>query len=125
MQYPIYSPDIQPYTTSVRKAIDDGWISSQGEFISKAEKACVNVIGSPYVVLVNNGTSATHLLYKSLKYKYPNIQRIYVPDYVFVAVWNCALYEYTPEQISVLKMNPKTLNMCEDEEYLLSITDCP
>lgn len=121
MQYPIYSPDIQPYTTSVRKAIDDGWISSQGEFISKAEKACVNVIGSPYVVLVNNGTSATHLLYKSLKYKYPNLQRVYVPDYVFVAVWNCALYEYTPEQISVLKMNPKTLNMCEDEDYLLSL----
>jgi perosamine synthetase len=121
MKYPIYTPDIAPYTTSIQKAISDGWISSQGEFISKAERICSEQIGSPYCVLVNNGTSATHLLYKSLKFKYPNLRRLYVPDYVFVAVWNCALYEYQPHQISVLKIDPTTLNMCEDEEYILSL----
>lgn len=121
MKYPIYTPDIAPYTSSILKAISDGWISSQGEFIAKAEKLCSSLLGSPYVVLVNNGTSATHLMYKALKFKYPHIQKIYVPDYVFVAVWNCALYEYGPEQISVLKMNPTTLNMCEDEDYIRSL----
>lgn len=110
MKYPIYSPDIQPYTKSVEKAIADGWISSQGEFIEKARVEASRVLGSPYVVLVNNGTSATHLLYKSLKFKYPEITKIYVPDYVFVAVWNCALYEYSPEQICVLPTDPVTLN---------------
>jgi perosamine synthetase len=121
MKYPIYTPDIAPYTSSIHKAISDGWISSQGEFIAKAEKACAKLLGSSHVVLVNNGTSATHLLYKSLRFKYPHLQRIYVPDYVFVAVWNCALYEYRPTQISVLRMNPATLNMCEDEDYIRSL----
>lgn len=121
MKYPVYTPDIQTYTTSIHKAIDDGWISSQGEFIAKATEVCKQRLGVPYVVLVNNGTSATHLLYKALRFKYPAIARIYVPDYVFVAVWNCALYEYEPCQISVLKTNPDTLNMCEDEDYVQSL----
>lgn len=110
MQYPIYTPDISRYTTSIHKAIADGWISSQGEFIEKARNTASAVLGSPYVVLVNNGTSATHLLYKALKFKHPNLRRIYVPDYVFAAVWNCALYEYPPEMISVLPTDPVTLN---------------
>jgi perosamine synthetase len=121
MRYPIYTPDIAPYTSSIQKAISDGWISSQGEFIPKAERVCSKLLGSPYVVLVNNGTSATHLLYKAIKFKHPHIDRIYVPDYVFVAVWNCALYEYKPDQISVLKMDSNTLNMCVDEEYICSL----
>ena len=121
MKYPIYTPDITPYTSSILKAISDGWISSQGEFIAKSEKMCSSLLGSPYVVMVNNGTSATHLLYKALKFKHPQIQKVYVPDYVFVAVWNCALYEYDSEQLSVLKMDPHTLNMCEDEDYIRSL----
>jgi len=91
MHYPIYTPDISRYTTSIHKAIADGWISSPGEFIEKARTVSSAVLGSPYIVLVNNGTSATHLLYKALKFKHPNLRRIYVPDYVFAAVWNCAL----------------------------------
>lgn len=110
MQYPVYTPDISKYTGSLQKAIQDGWFSSQGEFLTKAREEASRILGSPYVVLVNNGTSATHLLYKSLKFKYPNLQRIYVPDYVFVAVWNCALYEYPPERISVLPTDPVTFN---------------
>lgn len=121
MRYPIYTPNIQPYTTSIHKAIADGWISSQGEFLEKSRAKCSELLGVPYVVMVNNGTSATHLLYKALKYKYPTLSRIYVPDYVFVAVWNCALYEYDPSMISVLKMDPTTLNMCVDEDYIQSL----
>lgn len=121
MRYPIYTPNIKPYTTSVHKAITDGWISSQGEFIEKSREKCSELLGVPYVVMVNNGTSATHLLYKALKYRYPSLLRVYVPDYVFVAVWNCALYEYKHSEISVLKMDPTTLNMCVEEDYLLSL----
>lgn len=121
MKYPIYTPDIEPYTLSIRKAIEDGWISSQGEFLEKAKEQCKNILQVPYVVLVNNGTSATHLLYKSIRYKYPLIKKIYVPNYVFVAVWNCALYEYSSDTIEVLKTDPTTLNMCVDEDYVMSL----
>jgi perosamine synthetase len=110
MRYPIYTPDISRYTASLQKAIADGWISSQGEFLEKARAVASHQLGSPYVVLVNNGTSATHLLYKALKFKHPMLRKIYVPDYVFAAVWNCALYEYPADVISVLPTNPATLN---------------
>jgi perosamine synthetase len=117
MEYPIYTPDISKYTTSILSAIQDGWISSQGAFIEKARDQASAVLGSPYVVLVNNGTSATHLLYKSLKFKYPNLERIYVPDYVFAAVWNCALYEYSPDMITVLPTDNVTLNPVFPETF--------
>lgn len=113
MNYPIYTPYIEPYTTSIKKALSDGWISSQGEFIEKALSMCKEKLDTPYAVLVNNGTSATHLLYKSLRFKYPHLRKIYVPNYVFVAVWNCALYEYDSTQIEVLSVNPETMNIDE------------
>jgi perosamine synthetase len=121
MRYPVYTPNIQPYTQSAHKAIEDGWISSQGEFIEKAREVCKQALDVPYVVLVNNGTSATHLLYKALKFKYPGLTRVYVPDFVFAAVWNCALYEYSADEISVLKTDRTTLNMSVDEEYLQTL----
>jgi perosamine synthetase len=117
MRYPVYTPDIAPYTTSLHTAIADGWISSQGEFLGKAKDEVSRLLGTPYVVLVNNGTSATHLLYTALKLKHPSIETLYVPDYVFVAVWNCALYEYSPEQLVVLPTDPVTLNPVLPETF--------
>lgn len=121
MKYPVYTPDIYNYTSSLQKAIQDGWFSSQGEFIDKARVEASSILGSPYVILVNNGTSATHLLYKALKFRYPNIARVYVPDYVFVAVWNCALYEYPASVLRVLETDRQTLNMRVDDEYIQSL----
>ena len=110
LRYPIYTPDIRNYTQSVRDALDSAWISSQGEYIDKTRNVASSILASPYVVLVNNGTSATHLLYKALKFKHPELQRIYVPDYVFAAVWNCALYEYPSDMLRVLPTDPVTMN---------------
>lgn len=121
MNYPIYTPDISKYTGSVQKSIKDGWFSSQGEFIEKAKDAVQRVVRTPYAVLVNNGTSATHLLYKALKFKHPEIRTVYVPNYVFVAVWNCALYEYSPDCIQVLETDPISANMRVDEEYIQTL----
>jgi perosamine synthetase len=71
--------------------------------------------------MTNNGTSSAHLLYLSLKFKYPTLKTIYVPNYVFVAVWNCALYEYPADMLRVMDVDPITLNMCEDEAYIMSL----
>jgi perosamine synthetase len=121
MRYPVYEPDVAPYTSSVLSALQSGWISSQGPFLDLAREELARRLGTPYCVLVNNGTSATHLLYLSLRYRYPGLTRIYVPDSVFVAVWNCALYEYPADMLRVLEMDPETLNMREDEAYLASL----
>jgi perosamine synthetase len=121
MKYPIYTPTISPYTKSVLTAVDSGWISSQGEFIENTSTLLKNIIKTQYVLLTNNGTSATHLLYIALRFKYPHIKKIYVPNNVFVAVWNCALYEYSKDMIEVLEMDDTTLNMNVNEDYILSL----
>ena len=114
---PIYQPRV--YKESVLKAIESGWVSSQGEFIQKTTDLLKETFNIPYVVLMNNGTSATHMLLKALKFKHPDIKKIYVPNNVFVAVWNVVLYDY--DGFEMLQMDPKTLNMRTDEEYILSL----
>lgn len=116
---PIYSPRV--YTESAQKALESGWISSQGEYIELATRKLKELFGGPYVILMNNGTSATHMLIQSLRYRYPNLTRIYVPNNVFVAVWNTVLYEYPTEVISVMETDPGTLNMRTDEAYVMSL----
>lgn len=116
---PIYVPRV--FKDSAIKAIESGWISSQGEYIQKTTDLLKERFSVPYVVLMNNGTSATHMLIKALKNKHPEINKIYVPNNVFVAVWNTVLYEFDKECMQVLEMDPTTLNMRTDEEYIRSL----
>lgn len=117
---PIYSPRI--FTESAKKALDSGWISSQGEFLSLTDQKLKEVLNIPYVILMNNGTSATHMLIKALKFKYPTLSKLYVPNNVFIAVWNVALYEYDENMLEILDMDPTTLNMRTDDEYIQSLS---
>ena len=116
---PIYIPRV--FKESAIQAIESGWISSQGPFIEKASTLLKSKLNMPYAILLNNGTSATHMLIKALKFKYPSISKIYAPNNVFVAVWNTILYEFDKDIIEVLEMDLKTLNMRTDEEYILSL----
>ena len=116
---PIYIPRIK--TDSAKDALESNWISSQGPYIGKARDQLTMLFNIPYIVLMNNGTSATHMLLKALKFKYPNIKRIYAPNNVFVAVWNTILYEYDREELTILEMDQATLNMRTDEEYIKSL----
>lgn len=116
---PIYTPRI--YTESAKNALESGWISSQGKYLDLARNKLKEIFDIPYVILMNNGTSSTHMLIKAIKYKYPEIAKIYVPNNVFIAVWNTVLYEYPSDTMEVLEMNPNTLNMRTDEEYINSL----
>jgi dTDP-4-amino-4,6-dideoxygalactose transaminase len=87
------------------KAIQDEWISNHGEFIPKATNILKEYLQVPYVILMSNGTVATHCLFISLKWKYPNINKIYLPNNCYVAVYNCALMEYSQDKINILKIN--------------------
>ena len=113
---PIYSPRV--YTDSAEKALKSGWISSQGEYIELATQTLKEQFRVPYVILMNNGTSATHMLIRALKFKHPHLTKIYVPNSVFVGVWNTVLYEYPREIMEVLETDPTTLNIRTDEAYI-------
>lgn len=115
---PVYKPRI--FQDSVKEAIESGWISSQGEFIQKTTDALKKYFNIPYVILMNNGTSATHMLLKAIQYKYPSIKKMYVPNHVFVAVWNVVKYD-TSFEMEIMEMNADTLNMRTDEDYINSL----
>lgn len=117
----IYEPSITSYKTSAINAINSGWISNHGEYIQKSTNKIMEILDIKYAILMANGTCATHCLFLSLKFKYPEINTIYVPNNAYVAAWNCALMVYNIENLKVMKMNLKTWNIDTDEEYIKTL----
>ena len=71
-------PIYKPYFTEnnlkyAHDAINSGWVSSQGEYLDLSKNKLKDLLGTKKVILTSNGTTATHLLALSLKYKYPLI----------------------------------------------------
>jgi perosamine synthetase len=117
----IYNPDVKLYKKSAIQAIEDGWISNHGKFIELSTNKLNDLVKSKYSILMSNGTCTTHCLFLSLKFKYPDIKKIYVPNNCYVAAWNSALMEYNIELLEVMKMDINTWNICTDEEYIKSL----
>jgi len=116
---PIYIPNIDKYKKSAIKAINDGWISNHGEYIKKSNQKLSEILNVPYVILMSNGTCATHCLFLSLKFKYPNIKKIYVSNNCFVAAWNCMFKEY--KDFEIMRMDIDTWNIDTSKEEILKI----
>jgi perosamine synthetase len=119
----IYEPNIKKYSENAIEAIKSGWISNHGEYIDLSTKKLCNFLNCKYSILLSNGTCATHCLFLSIKYKYPKITKIYVPNNAYVAAWNSTLMVYNIEQIEVMKMNLDTWNIETDEDYIKSLDE--
>ena len=119
----IYEPDINKYTTSAINAIKDGWISNHGKFVELANNKIKEITKSKYSILMANGTCATHCLFLSIKFKYPNINKIYVPNNCYVAAWNAALMEYNINEMELMEMSNETWNIKTDEEYIKTLDE--
>lgn len=115
---PIYEPDVKRYGHYAIQAIKDGWVSNHGEYVSLSTNKLKEITGTKHAILMCNGTVATHCMFISLKYKYPNIQKIYVPNNCYVAAWNALLMEYHTEVIEVMKMDIDTWNVSDDIQSL-------
>jgi dTDP-4-amino-4,6-dideoxygalactose transaminase/GNAT superfamily N-acetyltransferase len=118
----IYTPSIEEYKKSALDAINTSWISHFGKYSDLANNKLKEITKTKYSILMANGTCATHCLFIALKFKYPNINKIYVPNNCYVAALNCALMEYKIEQLEPLKMDDTTWNICTDEEYFKSLS---
>ncbi len=118
---PIYIPYIDKYKNSAISAIESNWVSNYGIFVKNSEEKLKSILNVKHCILMNNGTATTHCLLLALKYKYPDIKKIYIPNNVFVAPWNCVLMEYTKNHLEVVKTNPKTFNIDTSEEYIKSL----
>jgi perosamine synthetase len=90
---PIYKPYLPKGSLDyAHKALDSTWISSQGEYINKTTEKLQELLGVKYVQLLNNGTSACHLMAKAVIRKH-KINEIIVPNNVYVAAWNGFLFD--------------------------------
>ena len=117
----IYEPNIQDYQTSAIDAIHSGWISNHGKYIQLTTDKLKQTVNSKYAILMANGTCATHSIFLALNFKYPNINKIYVPNNAYVAAWNSALMVYNIDQLEVMKMDINKWNINTDEEYIKSL----
>ena len=118
----IYNPSIHKYSESAIKAIKEGWISNHGRFVELTNKKIKEITNSKYSILMANGTCATHCLFLALKFKHPEITKIYIPNNSYVAAWNSALMEYSVDNFELMKMNINTWNICTSEEYIKSLS---
>lgn len=114
----IYNPFIEKYTKLAKDAINTGWISNHGKYINLSTNKLSKILNCKYSILLSNGTCATHCLFLSIKYKYPDIIKVYVPNNAYVAAWNSVLMVYNIKQIEVMKMNLETWNIETDETYI-------
>lgn len=90
----VYEPYLPKKSTEYAKdAINSGWISWIGDYTEKSTSLLSELSGVKYPILVNNGTSATHLTTIALRYFFPEIKNIIVPSSCYVAAYNSILYE--------------------------------
>jgi perosamine synthetase len=117
----IYEPNIDKYKKEAINAINSGWISNHGKYVNLATDKLNEKLDCKYSILLSNGTCATHCLFLSVKYKYPEINKIYVPNNAYIAAWNSVLMVYNIEQMEVMKMNLDTWNIDTNEDYIKNL----
>ena len=106
---PIYKPFLPKKSKKYAlKALEDGWLTNHTYNI-EVEEMLKDIMGVKHVLLTCNGTAATHLVAKGLKYKHPKINKIIVPNIVYVAAWNSFLFDNEFKLYQGLT-NPKTWN---------------
>jgi len=108
---PIYKPYLpQKSLEYALDAINSGWISSLGNYKNLASNKLSNILKVNNVLLTCNGTVASHLLIKALKFKYPNIKKIIVPNNVYITAWNILFYDQNDYEIITVDADIKTWN---------------
>lgn len=91
---PVYKPFLPPQSLSyAHDALDSSWISSIGKYINLAQEKLQDILNVKFVMLTNNGSSATHLVAKSLEFKHKDIKKIIIPNNVYIAAINAFLFE--------------------------------
>lgn len=94
---PVYKPYLPPDSLKyAHEALDSTWLSSQGRFLPLVTEKLQELLKVDYVIPLNNGTSACHLLAKSLlRIRKPSYgkKKIIVPNNVYVAAWNAFLFD--------------------------------
>lgn len=111
--FPVYKPTITNKEIEYsRDAINSGWISSIGEYITRFEKAFALFCGTKYAICTSSGTTGLHLALYSLGIGEGD--EVIVPDFTFIATANAVKYvDATPVFVDIEKdtlcINPEKI----------------
>jgi perosamine synthetase len=119
---PVYKPYINENVLKyAHNALDSTWVSSKGKYILEVENEISKIhdVGDVRInkaIVTNNGTSATHLVAKLLNKEKPKINKIIVPNNVYVAAWNSFLFDGKFE-LQAIDADLNTWNWDNDKLY--------
>jgi perosamine synthetase len=99
--------------------INNNWLTFTGEYVNKCEEKLKEIFKVKHVLLTNNGTSATHCIIKSIKFKYPKCNKLYIQNNCYIAAYNMALLEFSETQLEILPIDDNTWNL--DLNYINQI----
>jgi len=74
----------------VNEALESGWISSSGPFVSRFEQAFADFCGCRHAIAVTNGTAALHLTLRALKIGAGD--EVIIPDFTMIATAYAVAY---------------------------------
>ncbi|MBD2461878.1 DegT/DnrJ/EryC1/StrS family aminotransferase [Oscillatoria sp. FACHB-1407] len=88
---PVSQPSVTALeTTYVLDALQSGWISSLGQYITTFEEQFAEYCGTKYALTTSSGTTALHLALESYGIKAGD--EVIVPDLTFIATANAVAY---------------------------------
>ena len=113
LKIPIAEPNLTKLELNyLMESFNSGWISSQGKFIGKFEKAFAKYIGSDDAITTSSGTTALHLALETLGVK--ENDEVIVPNLTFAASINSIIY--TGAKPIIIDVNKD--NLCMDIEQI-------
>lgn len=120
-KFAVLEPDIgEQETANVLECVTSGWISSQGQFIAKFEKAFSDYLGGGHAIAVSNGTVALQLGLTAL-----GIGRgdeVIVPDFTFGASVNAIIHSGATPVLADVDSETWTLDLNELRKLITSRT---
>lgn len=89
---PIYEPYLdEQERKAALQAIDSGWISSKGSFLTEFENSFSGYVSKSFGTAVSSGTAALHLALMALGVREGD--EVIVPNLTFAATANAAIYQ--------------------------------
>lgn len=111
----IYEPyKISNFSQKAFELVSQGKLTSQNEEFDLLTRELTKFHGLK-TIPVFNGTCATHLTFKVLKEKLPNLKNVIVPNNVYVAAWNSMLMD---GKINLIPVDASEDTWCIDIEKL-------
>lgn len=116
MKIPVNEPIISNKAKEyVNKALNDGWISSMGEYIDRFETEFAKYLGVKYATTVSNGTTALHLALASLDIGVGD--EVIVPDQTIISCPLAVIYTGATPVLVDVKINDGNIDpKCIEEK---------